>query len=95
MINSTEIKYRNNVPFNAQTVPLSQGGQPVYAPAMQGIQDSYVSNRVKKAEYGWASIPIGVCGLDFAKVWTISTINFALKTIWKLRLVNLVLGVIK
>ena len=60
MINSTEIKYRNNVPFNAQTVPLSQGGQPVYAPAMQGIQDSYVSNRVKKAEYGWASIPIGV-----------------------------------
>lgn len=60
MINSTEIKYRNNVPFNAQTVPNSQGGQPVYAPAMQGIQDSYVSNRVKKAEYGWASIPIGV-----------------------------------
>lgn len=60
MINSTEIKYRNNVPFNAQTVPLSQGGQPVYAPAMQGVQDSYVSNRVKKAEYGWASIPLGV-----------------------------------
>lgn len=60
MINSPELKYRNNVAFNAQTVPSSQGGQQVYAPAMQGIQDSYVSNRVKKAEYGWASLPIGV-----------------------------------
>lgn len=60
MINSTEIKYRNNVPFNAQSVPLSQGGQQSYVPSMQGIQDSYVSNRVKKAEYGWASFPIGV-----------------------------------
>lgn len=60
MINSPDLKYRNNVPFNAQSVPLSQGGQQVYAPTMQGIQDSYVSNRVKKAEYGWASFPIGV-----------------------------------
>ena len=60
MINSTEIKYRNNVPFNAQSVPLSQNGQQITVPAMQGIQDSYVSNRVKKAEYGWASVPIGV-----------------------------------
>jgi len=60
MINSPDLKYRNNVPFNAQSVPLSQGGQQVYVPSMQGIQDSYVSNRVKKAEYGWASIPIGV-----------------------------------
>lgn len=72
MINSTEVKYRNNVPFAAQTVPLSQGGQPVYAPAMQGVQDSYVSNRVKKAEYGWATVPItigawlGICkGMDY------------------------------
>lgn len=60
MINSTEVKYRNNVPFNAQSVPLSQNGQQITVPAMQGIQDSYVSNRVKKAEYGWASVPIGV-----------------------------------
>ena len=60
MINSTEVKYRNNVPFNAQSVPLSQSGQQITVPAMQGIQDSYVSNRVKKAEYGWASVPIGV-----------------------------------
>lgn len=60
MINNAELNYRNNVPFGTQAVPLSQGGQPVYAPSMQGVQDSYVSNRVKKAEYGWASFPIGV-----------------------------------
>ncbi len=60
MINSTEMKYRNNVPFNAQTVPNSQVGQPMYSPAMQGVQDTYVANRIKNADYGWATIPIGI-----------------------------------
>lgn len=60
MISSSEIMYRNNVPFNAQAVPLSQGGQQVYAPAMQGVQDTYVAQRVKKANYSWAGVPIGV-----------------------------------
>lgn len=60
MINSSELNYRNNVPFNAQTVPLSQSGQPVAVPSMQGVQDTYVANRAKKIEYGWAGLPIGV-----------------------------------
>ncbi len=61
MINSSsEIRYRNNVPFNAQSAPLSQGGQATYVPSMQGVQDNYVSNRVKKIEYDWLTFPIGV-----------------------------------
>ncbi len=64
--------YRNNVPFNAQSVPLSQGGQQVYAPAMQGVQDSYVSKRAKKIDYNLVGVPagvaawIGICkGMDY------------------------------
>lgn len=60
MINTTEIKYRNNVPFSAQSVPLSQGGQQVYAPAMQGVQDSYVSKRAQKLNYDWVVFPAGL-----------------------------------
>lgn len=52
--------YRNNVPFNAQSVPLSQGSQPAYAPAMQGVQDTYVSKRAKKIDYNLVGIPAGV-----------------------------------
>ena len=59
MISSSELNYRNNVPFGVQSVPLSQGGQQTYVPAMhmQGVQDNYVSNRAKKAEYGWLAVP--------------------------------------
>ncbi len=60
MINSTEIKYRNNVPFGTQVVPNSQMGQPAYGPAMQGVQDTYVANRIKNVDYGWATVPIGI-----------------------------------
>ena len=74
MISSSELNYRNNVPFGVQSVPLSQGGQQTYVPAMhmQGVQDNYVSNRAKKAEYGWLAVPAaagvwyGICrGMDY------------------------------
>ena len=74
MISSNELNYRNNMPFNAQSVPLSQNGQQPYVPAMhmQGVQDNYVSNRAKKAEYGWLAVPAaagvwyGICrGMDY------------------------------
>lgn len=61
MINSNEIMHRNNVPFNAQSVPLSQSGQPIAIPAMQGnMQDSYISNRAKQTQTDWLALPAGV-----------------------------------
>ena len=73
MINSNEIMYRNNVPFSAQSVPLSQSGQPIAVPSMQGVgQDTYLSNRAKQTQSDWLAVPAavgtwyGICkGMDY------------------------------
>ena len=61
------------MPFSAQSVPLSQSGQPIAVPTMQGVgQDTYLSNRAKQTQTDWLAVPAavatwyGICrGMDY------------------------------